>query len=256
MTQNLTFGGLAFGIPIKLKKSRDEDRISFRQGCSCGTPITQVKTCPKCNKEVPYAELEKLYETDNGFIKMDKTKLPKLEASDVHIETFLDIDTLTKIYHAPFGVAVGEYYFVGFGKKTKKDKKVQETLSVIASVMKERGLIGIGKVVLRSKEHLVALMSFGNALYVATLFYPHEVRENEWGLEQANTLNHAELSAFLEKMRETPKDDFWKDSTKTMIEALIAGKEPIEQVEVEPETDLFAAIRAEVKTEKNIEVSK
>src|SRR6185436_2742011 len=58
-----------FGFPVKVYKATNDptEGVSFRQThAACGTPIFQVKRCPKCEVDVPYADLGKGYELAPG----------------------------------------------------------------------------------------------------------------------------------------------------------------------------------------------
>src|SRR6266849_1775599 len=48
--------------------------------------------------------------------------------------------------------------------------------ALLREVMKQTGKVGLGKVVLRDREDLVALFPYENGLVLQKLHYPHEIR--------------------------------------------------------------------------------
>ena len=66
---------------------------------------------------------------------------------------------------------------LGRGISTPTDKVGQEAFVVIRDAIREKKMVGLGRVVLTRREHVVMLEAFDKGLLATTLRYPYEVRE-------------------------------------------------------------------------------
>ena len=57
------------------------------------------------------------------------------------------------------------------------DRVGQEAFAVIRDAMRDKGMVGLGRVVLTRREHVVMLEAFDNGLLATTLRYAYEVRD-------------------------------------------------------------------------------
>ena len=55
----------------------------------------------------------------------------------------------------------------------------QQAFAVIREAIRQEGMVGIGKVVFTSREHVIALEARGKGMLGVTLRYPYEVRKEE-----------------------------------------------------------------------------
>ena len=53
----------------------------------------------------------------------------------------------------------------------------QQAFAVIREAIRQEGMVGIGKVVFTSREHVIALEARGKGMLGVTLRYPYEVRK-------------------------------------------------------------------------------
>lgn len=243
-TTMLKFGSMGIGLPVKLYKARDEaDGVHFKNGCGCGGQLHHENICSACGKKVEYQEIVKLYDMGGKLVPVDKEKLPKLEGGDLSIRAFVSAGEFAAFYAGRGGLAFREFYSVGWDKKKAK---AATPLGALFSVMVEKNLIGMGKMVMRSKEHKVALLAINGGLYVATLATPTDIRENEFHLEGGKTL--ADMAAFIEALKAPIDADFWTDHTSEAIRQMIEGGVPIEQKE--PEGDFFSMVAVAVQAKK------
>ncbi len=80
-------GEIAFGlvtIPAKLYTATKDLTPQFHQlHKECGTRITLVRRCPKCNRDLGWEEIGKGYEVTKGeYALFSKEELAKLEGDD------------------------------------------------------------------------------------------------------------------------------------------------------------------------------
>jgi DNA end-binding protein Ku len=119
--------------------------------------------------------------------------------------------------------------------------------------MKQTGKVGIGKVVLRDREDLVAVFPHENGLVLQKLHYPHEVRsiKDVPELEGAKKPDKNELKLattlveqMVTSMSEIDTVDHYHQALKKLIESKIKGKKIVEfEVEELPRLDIMSALK-------------
>lgn len=164
-------GHIAFGlvtIPIRVYVAQESKDVRFRQlHQACGTPIKQVRRCPACNRDVEWEEIVRGYEYEKGrFVPVtdeDLQNLPLPTSGTLNLYGFVQLQEIDPIHYER------AYYLAPDAGGAKAFKLLQEALAAA-------GRVGIGKVVLREKEHLVAVRPYRDALVMEVLYYPDEIR--------------------------------------------------------------------------------
>jgi DNA end-binding protein Ku len=121
-------------------------------------------------EEIPRDTLLRGYEFDKGrYVVVDDAELDalRIESSEtIDLVRFVDETEIDPIFHnAPYYVA-------------PEGKIANETFRVIQEAMRQAGKAGIGRVVLSSREHAVALSPRHRGMLMMTLRSPEEVRED------------------------------------------------------------------------------
>ncbi len=164
-------GHIAFGlvtIPIRVYVAQESKDVRFRQlHQACGTPIKQVRRCPACNRDVEWEEIVRGYEYEKGrFVPVtdeDLQNLPLPTSGTLNLYGFVQLQVIDPIHYER------AYYLAPDAGGAKAFKLLQEALAAA-------GRVGVGKVVLREKEHLVAVRPYRDALVMEVLYYPDEIR--------------------------------------------------------------------------------
>ncbi len=161
---------LLVAIPVRVYNAIEaSEKIQFNQlHRDDYGPIGYDKRCKKCGQIVSNDQITKgyQYEPDRYAIvepeDIAKVKIKTTKAVD--ILGFVDAEEIpTTFYDAP--------YFAG------PDGPVSEKpYALLREVMKQTGKIGLGKVILRDREDLVAVFPHENGLVLQKLHYPHEMR--------------------------------------------------------------------------------
>ena len=161
---------LLVAIPVRIYNAIETtERIQFNQFHRDDYgPIGYDKRCKKCGQVVTNDQITKgyQYEPDRYAIvepeDIAKVKIKTTKAVD--IIGFVNAEEIpTTFFDSP--------YFAG------PDGPVAEKpYALLREVMKQTGKIGIGKVVLRDREDLVALFPQEKGLVLQKLHYPHELR--------------------------------------------------------------------------------
>ena len=239
---------LLVAIPIRVYNAIEaSEKIQFNQlHREDYGPIGYDKRCKKCNQIVTNDQITKgyQYEPDRYAIvePEDIAKIKIKTTRAVDIIGFVDAEDIpTTFYDSP--------YFAG------PDGAVAEKpYALLREVMKQTGKIGLGKVVLRDREDLVAVFPQENGLVLQKLRYPHEIRsiQDVPDLDGAKTLDKKELqlaTTLVEQMTTTLEEidmsDQYHEALKKLIESKIKGKKTVEFEPVEdlPRLDIMSALK-------------
>jgi DNA end-binding protein Ku len=240
-------------IPVRIYNAIEtSEKIQFNQlHRDDFGPIGYDKRCKKCSQVVTNDEIAKgyQYEPDRYAIvepdDLAKIKIKTTKAVD--IVGFVNREEIpSTFYDAP--------YFAG------PDGAASENpYALLREVMTQTGKIAVGKVVLRDREDLVAVLPHDNGLLLQKLRYPHELRkmadvpqiENVQQLDAQNlNANELELATSLvEQLVTTLPDidtqDNYFNALKTLINSKITGSEvaELEEVDEVPRLDLMSALK-------------
>ena len=239
---------LLVAIPVRIYNAIETtEKIQFNQlHRDDFGPIGYDKRCKKCSQVVSQDQITKgyQYEPDRYAIiepeDIAKVKIKTTKAVD--IIGFVEANEIpTSFYDAP-------YYAGPDGPVAEKP------YALLREVMKQTGKIGIGKVVLRDREDLVALFPHEKGLVMQKLHYPHEMRQMDDvpELAGANKLDKNELklaTTLVEQMvtslSEIDTTDNYHEALKKLIDSKIKGKKTVEfeQVEEIPRLDIMSALK-------------
>ncbi|MDQ6724154.1 MAG: hypothetical protein M3Z01_07820 [Thermoproteota archaeon] len=184
-------GSISFGlvnIPIKLYTTTDYNNdFSFNQLDKEGHKIQYKKWCPIEEREIPYSEIQKGYEiSKDRYIVVEKEDLEKIKAKTtktIDIKEFIDTREFDPILiEKSYYVAPDNGNDSHKNSKSKKSKKrninsvPNKAYILFVNTIRETDKIAIGKVVLKDKEHLVALRSYQKGLIMHQLMYQEEIK--------------------------------------------------------------------------------
>jgi len=238
---------LLVAIPVRIYNAIEtSEKIQFNQlHREDYGPIGYDKRCKKCGQVVTNDQITKgyQYEPDRYAIvepeDIAKVKIKTTKAVD--IIGFVDRSEIpTTFYDAP-------YYAGPDGPVADKP------YALLREVMKQTGKVGIGKVVLRDREDLVAVFPMEDGLVLQKLHYPHELRKMEDvpDLDGAQKLNKNELKLattlvqeMVTSLSEIDTIDNYHEALKNLIESKIKGKKVAEfEVEEVPRLDIMSALK-------------
>jgi DNA end-binding protein Ku len=238
---------LLVAIPVRIYNAIEtSEKIQFNQlHREDYGPIGYDKRCKKCGQVVTNDQITKgyQYEPDRYAIvepeDIAKVKIKTTKAVD--IIGFVDRSEIpTTFYDAP-------YYAGPDGPVADKP------YALLREVMKQTGKVGIGKVVLRDREDLVAVFPMEDGLVLQKLHYPHELRKMEDvpDLDGAQKLNKNELrlattlvQEMVTSLSEIDTVDNYHEALKKLIESRIKGKKVVEfEVEELPRLDIMSALK-------------
>lgn len=242
MPQAIWKGSIRFGlvnIPVAVYPAEESDELSFtlldRRDLS---PVGYQRINKASGEEVPWSEIVKGYEYEDGeyvVLGDEDFKRANPEATQtVDIVAFVDAKEIDPVYFDR------PYYLAPLKSGEKGYALLREALAA-------SGKVGIAKVVLRTREHLAAVIPQGRALVLELLRFPHELRDAgelelpKAGLEDAGvTQREIEMAEKLvEGMVEEWDPSQYKDDYRNDLMARIDEKIEKGETEViaEPEEE-------------------
>ena len=239
---------LLVAIPVRVYNAIEaSEKIQFNQlHREDFGPIGYDKRCKKCGQIVSNEEITKgyQYEPDRYAIvepeEVAKVKIKTTKAVD--IMGFVDADEIPPtFYDSP-------YYAGPDGPVSEKP------YALLREVMKQTGKVGLGKVVLRDREDLVAIFPHENGIVLQKLHYPAEIRrvQDVPEVEDAQKVDKKELSMatnLVEQMITSFSDidtvDHYHEALRKLIDSKIKGKKvaKFEEVEEIPRLDIMTALK-------------
>jgi len=250
-------GSISFGlvsVPVKLTPATRSKDVSFNQlEAETGSRIRLRRVSEQTGEEVPMDQIVKGYEIAKGrYVVVEKDELDAIAPKatrNIEIEDFVDLDEIDPIYF------VSPYYVL-------PDKSAAKPYRLLLEAMQELRKVAIGRVVMRGKEHLVAIRPMGDLLCVETMRYADEVIpiEEVGGAPDAD-LSEKEL-AMARQLVESLAEDFdaekYENEYREQLMDLIERKSAGEEIVAEPESeepakvlDLMAALEASLQRSGN-----
>ena len=257
MPRSIWSGSISFGlvnVPVKLTTAVSPKDVRFHQLHDAdNTRIQQKRVCPADGEEVPFEHVVKGYEISPGqYVVVKPEELAAIDPVATHtidIEEFVDLDQIDPIYFDH------PYYVV-------PEKRAEKPYALLVRAMTRAKKVAIARVVMRTKQYLVALRAKDDALVMATLLYDDEVMPLEDlevpGIEVETSereLTMAEqlIESLAEKFDPSKFRDEYRDRVLELIEQKAEGQEIVTQPVAEAPTavvDLMAALEASLAAAK------
>ncbi len=260
MARAIWSGAISFGlvnVPVKLYSATSPKSVRFHQLSSkTGARIRQKRVDPSTGEEVPFEEIVKGYEiTPDRYVLITPEELDALDpkaTKTIDIEEFVDLSEIDPIYYD------NSYYLAPTAGGAKAYR-------LLLDAMRESGKVGIGKVVLRTKQQLCALRPTGDVLTLSTMLFGDEVLAPD-RLDELDAIGDAEASDRELKMAEqliaslssefdpTRFKDEYRERVLDLIERKASGEEIATQPEAEEPVaapDLMAALEASLAAVKS-----
>ncbi|MDQ4048912.1 MAG: Ku protein [Actinomycetota bacterium] len=259
MARAIWSGAISFGlvnIPVKLYSAVRKKTVRFHQLDSAdNTRIQQKRVNPNTGEDVPYEQLVKGYElSPDRYVVVRPEELESVEPKKtrtIDIEDFVELEQIDPIYYDhPYYLAPAE----GAAK----------AYALLLEAMKESGRVGIARVVIRSKEQLVAIRPQDDLLVMETLLFgdevvpPKEVGElDAVGEVEAGKREVQMAEQLIESLSTDFDPDRYRDTYRERVLELIERKAEGHEVAIQaaPEApaevpDLMAALEASIASAK------
>ena len=170
MARPIWTGTLSFGllnVPVSLMTGEQRVDLHFRMlDARDNKPIRYERVNAETGAEVPWKEIVKAFEYDKGnYVVLEPDDIKSASADrreSIDVEAFVDYDAIGPEYFE-------KPYFLVPGKKAEKG------YVLLRETMRKTKRVGIGRVVVRTREYLCAVMPRDDALMLILLRYPQEL---------------------------------------------------------------------------------
>lgn len=245
-------------LPVRLYGATKSRQPSFHQlQAGTGERIRYRRVAENSGEEVSWEDIVKGYEIEKGrYVVLSSEELEALAPKKSHtieIEEFVELTEIDPIVWK-------ETYYVGPERKVG----AEEPYALLRRAMVETGKVGIGRFVMRTKEHLASIRPMGEDLLVLETMYFHDEilgAEQVENLPKDANVGGRELQMaerLIEAMSAKWNPERYRDTFRDEILELVKRKARGEEVVTEPEReaprvlDLMKALRASLEATKPV----
>ena len=240
-------------IPIKLYSAIESGAtLSFKQlHKEDNGQVGYKKVCKTCETTLSTDDIVKGYEYEPGhYVIIDKQDFEKIRLKStkvIDIEAFVDASEIhPTLFDTP--------YFIG-----PDGEVAAKSYHLLCETLKETNKIGVGRVVLRDREHTVVISPHDGGMLIYKLRYPDELRNiNSVPQLQAGETDTSQIDlaktlvdTMTKPFSELELKDRYKTALIEMIHAKIEGKEVVAAAEESaPVVDIMTALKESIEQAK------
>lgn len=248
-------GSISFGlvqVPVRLVGATKSKDVSFNQlEEGTGARIRYKKVSDATGEEVTPDRIKKGYEISKGrYVMIEPDELDSLRPKGSHaieIEEFVDLDEIDPVYFEQ------PYYLV-------PDKNGTKPYKLLVEAMTELNKVALGRIIVRSKERLVAIRVLDDMLVIETMRYADEVLPRDELLPADDDIELTDRERLMARqlVESLAVDEFqpekFRDEYREQVLDLIERKAAGQEIVAEPVTeapakvlDLVAALEASLE---------
>jgi DNA end-binding protein Ku len=229
-------------VPVKLYTATTSRSVKFNQiNSKTGARIKQKRVDAGTGQEVEYEDIVKGYELSPGrYVTLTEEELGSVapqQTKSIGLELFVPVDEINILAYN------GNSYYVA-----PADLSAGHAYRLLRDAMGSQARAGIGRVILRSKEHLAALRVQDGVLVLATICLADEINKPGNAVSPAD-LGSREPSAaeaqmavkLVDSMTVDFDHEFFQDHYRNEVLEMIERKAAGEVIEVAPEEEPAAA---------------
>ena len=252
-------GAVSFGlvnVPVKLYAATESHDVSFRQvHVKDGGRIRYQRICSIDGDEVPYSEIAKGYETEDGEMVVltddDLADLPSSSSREISVEKFVPSDQIDPMLFEK------SYYL-------EPEKSGAKPYALLRQALLDADRMAVVTVALRQRTTVAVLRvrstDAGDVIVLQTMMWPDEIRVPDFSVETGE-VKDAEVK-MAQMLVETLSGDFdpaeFEDDYAEAVEALVKTKVEggeVRRTETSTKTsgevvDLLAALQRSVSAAK------
>ena len=247
---HLTFGLLS--LPVKLYSAARSESISFNQlHKTDNSRVKQVLFCQAEDKPITRAEIVKGYEYEKDkYVVIDDEDIKKVApktARTMEIQEFVKSDEVDPIFFE------SSYYMA-------PDDAGEKPYALLFAALRETGCVGVAKIAMHNREHIVILRPGPQGLMLHTMYYRHEIRQvdefrTDLGLVKDKELDLARMliNSLLAAFDPDKYKDNYRENLLAMIETKVQGKEVVETAAPQHKAqviDIMEALKMSLKEAK------
>lgn len=247
MASTVWKGHLTFGLvslPVKLYSAARGETVSFNQLHKAdNSRIKQVTYCQAEDKPIPRSEIVKgfEYEKDKYVVIEDEDikKVAPKTAKTMEILEFVKASEVDPVY------LESSYYLA-------PDEAGEKPYALLFEALRKSGYVGLAKVSMHNREHIVILRPGGRGILMHTMYYADEIRAVEEFRTDTAVIKEKELelATMLVESLAAPFQpekyhDSYRENLRAMIQAKVEGQEIVEAPapQMAPVIDIMEALK-------------
>ncbi|SFB76931.1 DNA end-binding protein Ku [Nocardioides terrae] len=253
-------GAVSFGlvsVPVKLYAATESHDVSFRQvHVTDGGRIRYQRVCSIDGEEVPYSDIAKGYETEDGEMVVlsddDMAALPSTSSREISVEKFVPSDQIDPLLFEK------AYYL-------EPENTGKKPYALLREALREADRMAVVTVALRNRTTTAVLRvretEKGDVIVLQTMMWPDEVRVPDFSVDLEGEVKPAEVK-MAQMLVETLAGDFdpsefeddYAEAVETMVKTKVEGGE-VKRTETSTKSagevvDLLAALQRSVAAAK------
>ena len=248
-------GAVSFGlvsVPVKLYSATESHDVSFRQvHAKDGGRIKYQRVCSIDGEEVPYADIAKGFETEDGEMVIltddDLAELPSTSSREIAVEKFVPSDQIDPMLFEK------SYYL-------EPEKSGAKPYGLLRQALLDADRMAVVTIALRQRTSVAVLRVRDDVIVMQTMMWPDEVRTPDFSVE-AGEVKDAEVK-MAQMLVETLAGDFdpdeFEDGYAEAVESLVKSKIEGGEIKRTPTStktsgevvDLLAALQRSVDAAK------
>ncbi|KAA1426952.1 Ku protein [Nocardioides antri] len=248
-------GAVSFGlvsVPVKLYSATESHDVSFRQvHAKDGGRIKYQRICSIDGEEVPYADIAKGYETEDGEMVVltddDLAELPSTSSREIAVEKFVPTEQIDPMLFEK------SYYL-------EPESTGAKPYALLRQALLEADRMAVVTVALRQRTTTAVLRVRGDVIVMQTMMWPDEIRTPDFKIETGE-VKDAEVK-MARMLVDTLAGDFepeeFEDDYAAAVEAVVKAKIEGGEIRRTPTStktggevvDLLAALQRSVEAAK------
>ncbi len=248
-------GAVSFGlvsVPVKLYAATESHDVSFRQvHAKDGGRIKYQRICSIDGEEVPYADIAKGYETEDGEMVIlsddDLAELPMTSSREIAVEKFVPTDQIDPM------LLEKSYYL-------EPEKTGAKPYALLRQALLDADRMAVVTVALRQRTTIAVLRVKDDVIVLQTMMWPDEIRTPDFSVETGEVKDAEVKMATM--LVETLAGDFdaseFEDDYAGAVEAMVKAKIEGGEIKRTPTStkssgevvDLLAALQRSVDAAK------
>ena len=246
---HLTFGMVSF--PVKLYSAARSESISFNQlHKQDGSRVKQVLYCQAEDKPIPRNEIVKGFEYEKDrYVVVDDEEIKKVApqtAKVIEIQEFVKDEEVDPVYLET------SYYMAPEDAREKP-------YALFFDALKKTGYVGIAKIAMHNREHIVILRPGAHGLILHTMYFNNEVRKTDELRTDLTLVKDKELAlatSLIEALAADFEPEKYKDEYRENLIQMIESKKQGNVVVATPEphrekvVDIMEALKASLSAAK------
>jgi DNA end-binding protein Ku len=238
-------------FPVKLYSAARSESISFNQlHKQDGSRVKQVLYCQAEDKPIPRNEIVKGFEYEKDrYVVVDDEDIKKVApqtAKVIEIQEFVKDEEVDPVYLET------SYYMA-------PEDAGEKPYALFFDALKKTGYVGIAKIAMHNREHIVILRPGAHGLILHTMYFNNEVRKTDEFRTDLTLVKDKELAlatSLIEALAAEFEPEKYKDEYRENLIQMIESKKQGNVVVATPEphrekvVDIMEALKASLSAAK------